>query len=353
MKDHAEKYGKLGLRCLRVMLAPNRAVETSELPNYPYLASYKLDGMRATVYPLRDVNGDLTGRSAFFSRSAKMLRPLIHTKWEKFLQEAHRCGMVFDGELYSEELEFSELMSVLKKTGRDIPDHVKFHVFDAMTVSEWENGTERPFIERYDEYRRWVVAYKMREGVLDRGDVRSLRQFKVRSPEALGKFIDGSLEMGYEGAIVRDPVSQYKHGRGTILEDIIYKFKEWVTLDAKVVGFKKATRMRTEYAKSERGEDELGRTIRTSAKATREEYDAIGSVELETSDGTRFLAGFHRDFDGVMEWEFREGYIGEWVEVRFMKHGAKDKPRFAGITRWRPDIADAESIEGLGSVLAG
>ena len=109
--------------------------------------------------------------------------------------------------------------------------------------------------------------------------------------------------------------------------------------------------MKTEYAKSDRGEDELGRTIRTSAKATREEYDGIGSIVLMSSDGVEFCAGTAKECDLKITWDNRDIHLGRWVEVRFMRHGAKDKPRFAGITRTRYELSDSDCIEGLKDIL--
>jgi DNA ligase-1 len=320
----------------KVQLAPNKAVDfNSEYleKGFPFLASGKLDGMRA-----------VTLDGMFFSRSMKPLKNDIQELFSDFLLESKRAGFVFDGELYSETLTFSEIMSALSRGGAD----VKFHIFDVMSEAEWKYGGERPFADRVTEYHNWVNHYCQRHTECR---VVAVKQFGCLHPEHLKELFGKAMSDGFEGVMLRDPAGRYKHGRGTLNEGLIYKFKEWVTVDAKIVGYKRATRMKKAYAESDRGTDELGRSHRTSAKGTREEYDGIGSVVLESSDGVQFGAGIAPECDLKIDWSNKDEFIGRWVEIKFMRHGTKDKPRFAGIVRGRDDLSDGDSIEGLKDIL--
>ena len=335
----------------KVMLAPNRAIDfSSDLLKFPYLVSDKMDGMRAIT-----IDGQM------FSRSMKPLREGVHEYFSEFLIEADWAGLVFDGELYSEEVPFNRLMSTFSRGGADVPSHVKYCIFDMMTKEEWLNGTERPFANRVNECNSWLhyhhkrlyEIYKTTGHPLPYPSFRAVAvsQHVVENAEELRDRFNRAMSRGYEGLIIRDPLGRYKHGRGTLNEGLIYKFKEWVTVDAKIVGYNRSTRMKKEYAESDRGKDELGRTKRTSAKSTREEIDGIGSIVVQSSDGVEFACGTDKDCDFKISWDTRDDFLGEWVEVRFMRHGVKDKPRFAGITRLRSDLSDSDDIESLASVL--
>tara|TARA_R110000824_G_scaffold361868_1_gene549766 strand:- start:833 stop:1864 length:1032 start_codon:yes stop_codon:yes gene_type:complete len=334
----------------KVLLAPNRAIDfTSDLLKFPYLVSDKMDGMRAIT-----IDGQM------FSRSMKPLREGIHEYFSEFLIEADRAGFVFDGELYSEEVPFNKLMSTFSRGGADVPSHVRYCIFDMMTKDEWLNGTERPFANRVTECENWMHHHRKRLAHIyetakiwpyPSSKAFAVPQYIVENSENLQKRFDSAMSRGFEGLIIRDPLGRYKHGRGTLNEGLIYKFKEWVTVDAKIVGYNKSTRMKKEYADSDRGKDELGRTKRTSAKNTREEIDGIGSIIVQSSDGVEFACGTDKDCDFTISWDTRDDFLDKWVEVRFMRHGVKDKPRFAGITRLRPDLSESDDIESLASVL--
>ena len=324
----------------KVLLAPNKAVgfDSEHLAGgFPYLASNKLDGMRAVA-----IDGTL------YSRSMKELREGIQTHFQHFLKEAAKAGLVFDGELYAHDVGFGNVMSSLRRGGAEVHPEIKFHVFDVLSLAEWRFGAERPYADRISEYENWIQHYCERSSDCL---VSPVRQTAVWAKGDLENRFQISLDAGYEGLMLRDPAGRYKHGRGTLREGLIYKFKEWVTVDAKIVGFKRSTRMKREYAESDRGVDELGRYKRTSSKDTREEYDGIGSIVLESSDGVVFAAGQAKECDFEITWDNKGEYLERWVEVRFMRHGAKDKPRFAGIVRLRDDLSDGDSIEGLKDIM--
>jgi ATP-dependent DNA ligase len=345
----------LDMEVRKVMLAPNKAIDfSSDLLKFPYLVSDKMDGMRAIT-----INGEM------YSRSMKKLRDGVHEYFLDFLIESEEAGLVFDGELYSTEVPFNKLMSTFSRGGADIPTHVRYCIFDMMTRDEWLNGTERPFASRVTECHSWLKYHQQR--ILNAFEAGghsptlshappparaiAVGQSVVECPEELRERFNGAMDRGYEGLIIRDPLGRYKHGRGTLNEGLIYKFKEWVTVDAKIIGYNRSTRMKKEYADSDRGKDELGRTKRTSAKDTREEIDGIGSIIVRSSDGVEFACGTDKDCDFTISWDTRDDFLDKYVEVRFMRHGVKDKPRFAGITRLRTDLSDSDDIESLASVL--
>jgi len=137
----------------------------------------------------------------------------------------------------------------------------------------------------------------------------------------------------------RSVMGHYKHGRATLNDKLIYKRKKWVTDDAKIVDFTQGTAMKDEVQSGPRTRDVHGHLERTTAKDTRELVDRIGSIVVQFRDGTTCGTGFKKDADDEgLCWDNRLDFLERWVEVKFQKHGMKDKPRLAGIVRYRPDL---------------
>jgi hypothetical protein len=72
----------------------------------------------------------------------------------------------------------------------------------------------------------------------------------------------------------------------------------------------------------------------------------VGSVEIELIDDAVFpkehgiLSGLRRQHircANQLHVENRDSFIGNYIEIIFQEHGAKDKPRMGRIVRTRPD----------------
>lgn len=306
------------------MLAPNESINfSSSYLKFPLLASVKFDGNRLLV-----INGKL------YSRSMKIQPNTFLNHHLRHLTELSRDkALVFDCELYSEEMTFPQLQSIVRAHSRIIPNHVKARVFDCMSIFEWETVQISPsFKERVDKYTELLSKLPPEAAV------KAVYQRKLDCPEDAKEMYQEALRTGFEGLMLRDPRSRYKHGRATLLEGTIFKFKEFVTIDAKITGFTQAKRMKKEYQDSDREEDELGHTKRTHKIENYEYIEAIGSTEVQLPDGTFVGVGCARGFELPYGWHSRDKMLGKMVEIRYMEHGAKDKPRMGAITRFRPDL---------------
>lgn len=314
----------------KLMLAPNEQIDfgDSRIPTVT-LCSDKLDGMRVLA-----LDGVL------YSRNLKPLRSEIQERWQDFLLIAKKHAWVFDGEIFEYgNPNFGSLMSKITKGGSDVPDSLGIHVFDAVPLKEW--GSKLTGALSYKTrvqmckhiLESWEVAIS--------SNVIPMPQFECASPAQLEAAFDAALSRGTEGLIARDPLGKYKHGRGTLNEGLIFKFKEWVTQDGVITGFNQGTKMKEDVRLGERTIDAFGHREISHKKDTRELCNLIGSYEVTLTDGRVIGAGLKKGLDltwGPQDWESRNRYLNLSVEVEYMEHGTKSLPRFSRITRRRPDL---------------
>jgi hypothetical protein len=311
----------------QVMKAPNVEVPfDSPHVKYPLYASIKLDGMRIKVMP-----------DGLFSLVHKKQSQALHIWFKDVIEEVKKSDIILDCEVWSPKLKFNQIMSAVANPFAYLEGQLTLCVFDTLPASDWYSGKSTPFSHRVDCYRKWVIER------LDiwKGRVLPLGQHLMSNHAELLEFYNKVVSDGGEGLITRTPTSLYKHGRATVLEGTMFKWKKWVTVDAQIIGFRQATVMTEDFADSDRGLDELGRPVRSTSKGTRELVEGIGSVEVRLTDGTTVFVGATKEFGKLEEnkitWDTRNNFIGRWVEIRYQESGTVNKPRIPGIVRFRPD----------------
>jgi hypothetical protein len=303
-----------------VLLAPNEKISLDNL-SWPQLVSYKLDGVRMVV-----MDGE------FFSRSMK-IQPNKMLR-SQFAPLADAQGYVFDGELYSHDpsIPFQELMSRVRSAEGDISP-IKYYVFDCLRRDEWDTTPSVGFAARVFRYRAIF------EQAIDCAGVVPVEQFRCASPEEAQAIFETAIAAGYEGIMLRNPGGGYKHGRATVRENLMYKYKPWITVDALVVGWYRKKVMKPEVREGVRTRDVLGYLRPSGHQEDFEEIDELGGVEVELESGVRtnvtFVKGFPRP-------SIREipSWLGTYVEIESLAVGVKDKPRFGRIVRQRPDLSE-------------
>ena len=327
-----------------VMLAPNEAVEFDDPRlKFPMYASVKYDGIRLKMMPETPVNRVFgQDHAVIFSRQHTVQSNALHRYFKALLQLVQTQQIVLDGKLWSPVLKFNEIMSAIKKP---LPEHqLQYHVFDMMTLDEWQNGTEQPFMDRVEEYRSWITRHCRGMATLSHSPmpkVVPVEQCLVRNAPELEAFYTTAITYNHEGCMVRGLRSRYKHGQGTLNEGLIFKFKKWVTTNAQIIGFKQATRRKLGTENEDRTRDAMGHLKPSAVKATREPIQEIGSVQVQLKDGTKCCVGGGKgDTLGkaMLTWHRRQDFIDRWVEIKFQEHGVRNKPRMGQIVRFRPDL---------------
>lgn len=301
---------------------------------YPQLASTKMDGFRLLNY---------CGEQLVSPALKPFPNQEMNEHLKELLQFCKVARIVTDGEFWSPECTFQELQSIVRSHNKPIPDHVKYYIFDTMSEENWNNGTEMPFICRYLEAMQ----------TMNFGNCIPVEHYyMMNSTEAQDKF-DAAIEAGEEGIILRQPTAKYKHGRTTENQDGMWKFKEFVTHDAVIVGFEQAERMRDGIARTMDAQGKLERTYR------QEDYTPIDMVGAFIVENVPFEGGIgygNTSFSGSPKqfkvkpgkghdnewkrcaWYQRLVLMGKHVEYRYMPHGTLNKPRIGSLVRMRPDL---------------
>lgn len=270
---------------------------------FPLLASPKLDGIRAVV------RGGVV-----YSRSNKPIP-------NRFVQERFKHLEHFDGELIvgspTEHNVMQTTMSGVMSV--DGEPNVSFFVFDH--IAEPHSS----FHQRYSKLGAGRVRGKTYE------DYILVKQTEIHDLPALIGLEELTLDMGYEGLILRDPTGHYKMGRSTVNEGLLLKMKRFVDDEAEVVGFEERMHNGNEATVSE-----LGRTKRSSHKAGKSGRGDLGALVCRTSDGVEFNIGTgFSDAQREAIWGSRDQYLGRLAKFKYFPVGVKEAPRHPVFLGWR------------------
>lgn len=273
---------------------------------FPYMASPKIDGIRALV-----ANGKVLSKS---------LKPIANEHVQRLFSGAEFHGL--DGELIVPghgEHTFRKTAEAVRRSHGE--PNVQFHVFDCWSV-------QGNALDRYSEVMRRA------HGAVDIYPV----PFKwVRNLEELEAVESQYLADGFEGVMLRSPGSPYKHGLATVNENYLLKLKRFEDGEARVVGW-------VEYQNNQNAPytNELGYTVRSSSKAGKRPAGILGKFLVEAINGhykgktfevgTGYTMAERADF-----WARREEIKGEILTFRHQKFtGGYDLPRIPTFQGFRP-----------------
>jgi ATP-dependent DNA ligase len=189
-----------------LMHAPNCPVDPSRL-RYPLLVSEKLNGFRLLV-----VGGELLTKEGRKHANRQL--------WTHFAEliDLSRRGYVFDCECYSDQMELPELQSILQSADRPIPQHVKAHVFDCLTITEFFGNRAARFERRIARYIELLAGHRPANAV-------TVEHAAIASPDHLMARYRQTLSSGGEGLMLRKPDGGYHHGRCSIKSGLMFKLK--------------------------------------------------------------------------------------------------------------------------------
>lgn len=260
-----------------------------------FLASYKLDGIRALV---RD--GIVLSRS---------LKPIPNAYVQRLFGRAEYEGL--DGELIVGAPNASDVFRTTTSgvMSEDKTPDVRYYVFD------YWNKPNTPFHQRVA-----MLAPSARA----EGRIVPVAQVLVGSIEQVDALFEQALVDGYEGLVLRNALSLYKFGRSTIGEGGLLKMKPFVDAEATVVGVVEQMHNANEAFKNE-----LGRTARSTAKAGKVGMKVLGALRCRTPEGVEFEIGTGFSAAEREAYWMDLGIIGRIVKYKSLIIGVKDKPRSA------------------------
>lgn len=265
---------------------------------FPYLASPKLDGIRAIGW-----NGVLQSRSG---------KPIPSVQAQNMFKHLHGLdgeliiGRPTDTNVYNATQ--SHVMSFNK------PGNLHFYVFDRISND--------PFCVRLAS--------------LPKGDdwLHPVTHTCISNLEMLFNYENGCLEAGYEGIMLRGMEGRYKHGRSTFNDHILFKLKRFVEEEVEVIGFVEQM-INNNMAKV----NSLGYTERSTCKDGMVPANTLGKfivnykkLPLEISCGS-----FNHDERRCI-WFHQEQYLGRTLVMRHFAVGLEGYlPRFPRAVGWRKD----------------
>jgi DNA ligase-1 len=252
---------------------PMLAQEWTQTPlKFPVYLQPKLDGIRCLVY-------SKDGKWVFQSRTGLVFQSFPHL--EKALGEGQVLDgdkvldgdEVLDGELYSHDLEFHQITSMVRKKNHPDLSRIQYHVYDILGDGGFE--------ERFETLPKITDPLFRVETV------------KVHSLEEIEAYHTACVAKGYEGIMIRTPGGKYKKGRS---KDLL-KYKHFKTDEFRVVGHA------------------IGK-------------GDIPVFECETAGG-RFSVMMKSTLAAKREMLPRaEDYYGQWLTVKYQELSPAGIPRF-------------------------
>jgi len=281
-------------------------------------ASIKYDGFRGTL-----LNG------LFMSPEMKPTpNKQLWRHFETLIEIAVEYDVVFDGELWSPILAFSDLSSRLRSHQGSLAE-CEYHIFDVIDTAEWNNEVKTTkYIDRYVRLNSFESKLPINCKIVKQHTCLNAS----RAAELYAKF----LAAGCEGVILRSPNGLYKNNRCTHLESNCLKFKHFQTTDAIITSVIQRRKMKN----VERTYNPLGLLEKIHTAESYDLDDAVGAFEVRLPDGKLTSVNLGRGFsynDRQKLWLERETLVGKAVEFKWMPHGTKDLPRIGSVVRFRPD----------------
>lgn len=260
---------------------------------YPVGATLKLDGIRAIR-----LNGSLVSRT---------LKPIPN---KKIRNASIILPAGFDCELWSRELSYCEIESIVMS--REHPDweKIKFHVLD------WYAD------DNFNYHERMVnVAVVMRN--FSNGQVKFVPPIICHNAEQLFSFFLSVEQEAGEGICFRKLYSPYKQGRSTLREQFLVKLARFSYEEATIIGF-------TEQMENGNPDKRNGTGMMDRSKDSGNMIGkgTLGSLIVENKSGQQFSIG--TGFSDKLRhniWDNRTTMLNKQITYKCKRHGEKLLPR--------------------------
>ena len=182
-----------------------------EKDNY---ASTKLDGIRCFIFVDED------GNCTFESRTGKEFKYFQHIELE--VQSKNITNAILDGELYSENISFEKICSLVNSDDY-VPEEdveIKFYIYDMIL----NNNLDETFENRYKRY----------SGIFDtniENHIISVTQTLVKSEEDMKILAAQFVSENYEGLMLKQGDAKYDFGKRSVA---LLKYKEMHSAEFKI-----------------------------------------------------------------------------------------------------------------------
>ena len=182
-----------------------------EKDNY---ASTKLDGIRCFIF----VDND--GNCTFESRTGKEFKYFQHIELE--VQSKNITNAILDGELYSENISFEKICSLVNSDDY-VPEEdveIKFYIYDMIL----NNNLDETFENRYKRYSS-IFDTNIDNHII------SVTQTLVKSEENMKILAAQFVSENYEGLMLKQGDAKYDFGKRSVA---LLKYKEMHSAEFKI-----------------------------------------------------------------------------------------------------------------------
>lgn len=283
-----------------MIIKPMRGTKpTKELNQFPYLASAKIDGMRAlvkagTVY-------------------SKTMKPLPCKRIHELFGQLHGADAEITVGLPHKEHEDDDVFARSRGPIMQINGDADFQIY---IFDHWARP-DSPAHERVRYDFDWRVA---------RSYVNFVTQYVVNDQEELDRLLKQFLNEGFEGVMLRQYDGLYKYGTSTEKEAYLLKLKPLATGDAIILDVIEQQENLNEATK-----DELGYTKRSSSKSGKVGKGTFGAFLVRCLEtGAEFSVGNGPGLTNALRdelWARRHELPGQYITFRYQAIGTKDAPR--------------------------
>ena len=301
-----------------MIIKPMRGVApTQPLNRFPYLASAKIDGMRAYV---KD--------GIVLSKTGK---PIPQPRVQELFGHLHGVdGELTCGPSYStgpDDDVFDRSRGILMRKTPEPEAGIRFYIFD-----RWDRPQTRA-IERcanlsefFDE-RVFCVEHKL-----------------VSNQKEVNDYLRLCLEQGFEGLMLRQIDAYYKYGQATERQAYLLKLKPFTENNAVILDVVEQMENTNEATK-----DKFGYTKRSSSKAGKVGKGTFGAFLVRClKTGAEFSVGMGPGLTHAVRdelWAKRDELPGQIIRYRYQETGTKDAPRLPAFLRFMDPIDVSEASE--------
>ncbi len=251
---------------------------------FPLLVSAKIDGARMIIQ-----------KDGLYTRNGKkyVSCPHIHELFKPLFEKYP--GWIIDGEIYSHDVSFEKIMSLVRKT-KPTEDDIKeskkiiqIHIFDGVV-----NDRNIGFEDRFKLIKKEITNI-----IGDTKYIKFVENIKINSHEEVNKYHDKYVTEGYEGVMIRIPTSVYENKRSKTL----LKYKHFIDEEFEILDIVEGTGNRSGMA---------------------------GNLKLKMKDGKEFSSGIK---GGEEYYKYllvnKSKLIGKVATIRYQNLSEKEGiPRF-------------------------
>jgi len=201
---------------VRILPTPMLANKFDKYRNikFPVYVQVKIDGVRSLIYRKGD---------KIIMKSRQLHDQVLNDKYFYNIRYCLRNIpelVILDGELYNPTLTFEQLISAVRVLG-DNHDKLRYYMFDIIVL-------DKPNMTFKDRYKILLDIYSS----IDNRYIYLLHNNVADNIDDIESYYNQSLQLGYEGVMIRDPEGVYINRRCRYL----LKYKPFIDEEGTVIG---------------------------------------------------------------------------------------------------------------------